>query len=92
MPGLLEKGVLDFEQSNCRGCGAEQPYGRIRCDRCGKPLVFPVGYPPGWPRCPVCGEDAMDGHITCGRVTCDESAQRERAAARRDPLQTDLLQ
>ena len=31
----------DQPKSACRGCGAEQDYGRIRCDRCGKPLVFP---------------------------------------------------
>jgi hypothetical protein len=26
----------------CGACGAEQPYGRIRCLECGQPLVFPV--------------------------------------------------
>lgn len=34
-------------------------------------------YPEGWPRCPVCGEPALDGHITCGNVRCDESGQRK---------------
>lgn len=29
-------------------------------------------YPPNWPRCPHCGDHALDGHITCGRVGCRE--------------------
>lgn len=33
-------------------------------------------YPPDWPRCPVCDEPALDGHITCGSVGCDEGGQR----------------
>jgi hypothetical protein len=36
-------------------------------------------YPPGWPRCPVCGDYALDGHITCGRASCDEQKQRRKA-------------
>jgi hypothetical protein len=39
-----------------------------------------AGYPPDWPRCPVCGEHALDGHITCGRVECDETRERHRRA------------
>lgn len=27
----------------CAACGSTQPFGRIRCDQCGLPLVFPVG-------------------------------------------------
>jgi hypothetical protein len=33
-------------------------------------------YPGGWPACPACGEPAMDGHITCGRMQCDEGGHR----------------
>jgi hypothetical protein len=33
-------------------------------------------YPDNWPRCPACGDYALDGHITCGRVGCDEAGQR----------------
>lgn len=33
-------------------------------------------YPEGWPRCPVCGDSALDGHLTCGRIECDEKGQR----------------
>lgn len=35
-----------------------------------------LGYPPGWPRCPGCGRHALDGHITCGDVACDEGGRR----------------
>jgi hypothetical protein len=31
----------DDPRAACMFCGAAQPYGRIRCDRCGAPLVFP---------------------------------------------------
>lgn len=37
--------------------------------------VLPAGYPAGWPRC-ACGEPALDGHLTCGRLGCSESAAR----------------
>jgi len=37
-------------------------------------------YPPNWPRCPVCGDYALDGHITCGRYECNEGEQRDRRA------------
>ena len=33
-------------------------------------------YPDDWPRCPGCGEPALDGHITCGDVRCGEGARR----------------
>lgn len=40
-----------------------------------------VGYPQDWPRCPKCGDFALDGHITCGHFECNESeARRERDA------------
>jgi hypothetical protein len=28
----------------------------------------PMGYPQGWPRCPSCGDYAMDGKRSCGRA------------------------
>lgn len=34
------------------------------------------GYPPDWPRCPGCSRPALDGHITCGDVRCDEGGHR----------------
>jgi len=37
-------------------------------------------YPPNWPRCPVCDDYALDGHITCGRVECNEGEQRRKRA------------
>jgi len=41
-----------------------------------------VGYPAGWPTCVYCPEPAMDGHLTCGKVTCCEvSARTERGFA-----------
>lgn len=29
-----------------------------------------MSYPADWPRCPVCGDFALDGKRTCGRVEC----------------------
>ena len=34
------------------------------------------GYPTDWPKCPGCGLPALDGHITCGNVECDEGGRR----------------
>lgn len=34
------------------------------------------GYPDDWPRCPGCGQPALDGHITCGDVRCGERERR----------------
>lgn len=34
------------------------------------------GYPPGWPKCPSCGLPALDGHITCGKLDCNEQRHR----------------
>lgn len=31
--------------AKCAGCGASNPYGKIRCEQCGQPLVFPDGVP-----------------------------------------------
>lgn len=45
--------------------------------RCGLAMSF---YPDDWPRCPVCGDFALDGHITCGRLECDEQGQRNERA------------
>jgi hypothetical protein len=33
-------------------------------------------YSPNWPKCPVCGDDALDGKLTCGRVACMDHARR----------------
>jgi hypothetical protein len=33
-------------------------------------------YPQDWPRCPACGREVLDGHLTCGRAACGEAAQR----------------
>jgi hypothetical protein len=38
-------------------------------------------YPLNWPQCPICDDYALDGHITCGRVQCDEGEQRRKQAA-----------
>ncbi len=35
-----------------------------------------LGYPAGWPSC-TCGLPVLDGHLTCGKVECDESGARE---------------
>ena len=43
-------------------------------------------YPKDWPRCPLCGDFALDGHITCGSVECNEGeARRERDRTRSAP-------
>jgi hypothetical protein len=39
-------------------------------------------YPADWPHCPACGDYALDGHITCGRLECAESAHRDLARQR----------
>lgn len=36
------------------------------------------------PRCPQCGDVALDGHLTCGRAACEEG--RQRAQRQRGPL------
>jgi hypothetical protein len=41
-----------------------------------------MDYPEVWRRCPVCGDFAIHGHITCGRLGCNEGKQRELAAER----------
>lgn len=44
-------------------------------------------YPANWPRCPNCGDFAVDGHITCGRLECNEGSAR-RAQSREQYLCT----
>lgn len=39
-----------------------------------------MNYPETWPKCPSCGEPAMDGHITCGKFECNESGARRARA------------
>jgi hypothetical protein len=54
----------------CAACGAEQPYGRIVCTECGRPLVFPAELKDAhrFPmrRCLKCGHavDAADSLAT----------------------------
>jgi hypothetical protein len=38
-------------------------------------------YPSDWPKCPSCGAPALDGHITCGSVLCNEGTHRRDIAA-----------
>jgi len=39
-----------------------------------------TAFPDNWPRCPGCGDYALDGHITCGRAECNEGKWRRRQA------------
>jgi hypothetical protein len=41
-------------------------------------------YPANWPRC-ACGRPVLDGHLTCGRVECDEGAARQAQAEQHFP-------
>lgn len=51
---------------------------RIVCPKCRHVLLRPASatagptYPDDWPRCPGCGAPALDGHITCGKLGCNE--------------------
>jgi hypothetical protein len=69
----------------CRGCGAEQPYGRIRCDQCGKPLVFPASFV-----CPHCGAESFNlkdiVERYCGRcqVFVDDRQKNQRQREREE--------
>ena len=53
-------------KARCAGCGADQPFGRIRCDQCGEPLVFPTSFV-----CPRCGAESFNLNAVvegwCGR-------------------------
>lgn len=42
----------------------------------GRELNIGSGYPDNWPRCPGCGQPAIDGHITCGDARCGEGERR----------------
>ena len=44
-----------MSRAKCAGCGSDQPYGRIRCDVCGEPLVFPTSFV-----CPRCGFESFN--------------------------------
>lgn len=39
-----------------------------------------VWYPVDWPCC-ACGQPVLDGHLTCGRVECDERKARDESKA-----------
>jgi hypothetical protein len=43
-------------------------------------LVASFLIPADWPRC-ACGAPVMEGHLTCGRVECDEAGARARRDA-----------
>ena len=47
------------------------------------------GYPDDWPRCPSCGDFALDGHITCGRVECDEFKERRERGSQEKMMSPD---
>ena len=36
-----------------------------------------TNYPDWWPQCVNCIRPALDGHLTCGHVECDEDAALE---------------
>ena len=63
---MAARSLVAEPRAQCAGCGAEQPYGRIRCEVCGEPLVFPKSFV-----CPDCGfesfnlNDVVEGY--CGR-------------------------
>lgn len=67
-------GALPLQRCpRCGNTGTHGEGGHDYCSTCGMVLrVRGIGYPPGWPACPGCGEPALDGHVTCGRVECAE--------------------
>lgn len=50
-------------------------------DACGCACHTWAAYPPGWPAC-GCGAPALDGHLTCGQLACNEAAARDGAKVR----------
>lgn len=42
-------------KAKCAACGAEQPYGRMVCDVCGEPKVFPTSFV-----CPRCNAESFN--------------------------------
>jgi len=76
--GLLKITRNDKPRAICFACGAEQPYGRIRCDQCGRPLVFPASFV-----CPHCGAESHNLNDIveryCGRchVFVDDEADKD---------------
>ena len=62
---------------SCKACGFVAPANEHEAavDAAGAKLVRDL-YPVGWPRCVSCGEPALDGHLTCGRVECNEGRAR----------------
>ncbi len=63
--------------------GGKHIHRRVAEDRANRALYDRINlrrramYPEGWPRCPSCDDFALDGHITCGRVECDERGARD---------------
>jgi hypothetical protein len=49
------------------------------------------GYPPDWPRCVSCERPALDGHLTCGELRCDEQHARETTRPVLDKRNADAL-
>jgi hypothetical protein len=60
----------------------EQPVALLPCGLPRSSIPVPEGgymrlvYPEDWPRCPSCGDHALDGHITCGDARCNEAGHR----------------
>lgn len=52
------------------GMSVNHPADRVRLE------LDAYGYPLDWPKCPGCGLPALDEHITCGQVECDEGGRR----------------
>lgn len=48
-------------------------------------------YPADWPKCPNCGAPALDGHITCGSFSCDESGTRNKIAAETAEIESETM-
>jgi hypothetical protein len=59
----------------------------LRLDRVAREVA--KHYPPDWPKC-HCGLPVMDGHLTCGKLECDEGGTRRRVeeARRRRTMET----
>jgi hypothetical protein len=62
--------------SKSQRCVSTSCFRATERDPVGRGGMADMTYPEGWPRC-KCGDYALDGHLTCGRVECDEGAVRD---------------